>query len=72
MSTQTTFGGKFKLCQQYQAGLPCKIGETNCTFAHSETEIDFWNLDRSGHFNVGEYMTLLKKVPQVSGKYFHH
>ncbi|GFN78225.1 helicase with Zinc finger domain 2-like isoform x3, partial [Plakobranchus ocellatus] len=51
----------YKLCQQFQAGRPCRLGESNCTFAHSPAEISFWNLDRDGPFKISKFLKEAKE-----------
>lgn len=48
--------GKYRLCQQYQEGNPCQIGEAKCTFCHSYEEMEFWEHDRDGSFNIQDFI----------------
>ncbi|XP_066291041.1 3'-5' exoribonuclease HELZ2-like [Branchiostoma lanceolatum] len=58
---QHAFFGTYKLCQQFQSAMPCMLGESRCTFTHSEIEIDLWTRERQGKFNRDELMSQLSK-----------
>ena len=49
--------GKFRLCAQFTTGQACRVSETNCSFAHSELEIELWEFDRSRHLNISDFIT---------------
>ena len=53
---QVNFMGNYRLCQQYQVGEPCKIGEAQCSFAHYPEEINLWRLDREDQININQFM----------------
>ncbi|CAH1274458.1 HELZ2 [Branchiostoma lanceolatum] len=59
---QHAFFGTYKLCQQFQSAMPCMLGESRCTFTHSEIEIDLWTRERQGKFNRDELMSQLSKT----------
>lgn len=46
----------YMLCNHFKSGMPCRIGEANCTFAHNQVEIDLWNLDRYRVFNIQAFI----------------
>ncbi|KAK7002884.1 helicase with zinc finger domain 2-like isoform X1 [Biomphalaria glabrata] len=47
----------FVLCNQFKNGVPCRIGENNCTFGHNQVEINLWELDRSKTFSIQNFIS---------------
>nr|XP_054758115.1 helicase with zinc finger domain 2-like [Lytechinus pictus] len=54
------FKGRYALCQQFAAGIPCKISSVSCWFPHSNEEMEVWEADRNGRFNGREIVTWLR------------
>ncbi|XP_059174915.1 helicase with zinc finger domain 2-like isoform X2 [Physella acuta] len=44
------------LCNQFKINEPCRLGEANCTFAHSQAEINLWTMDRDRTFNIQNFI----------------
>ncbi|XP_038048815.1 helicase with zinc finger domain 2-like [Patiria miniata] len=58
--TKPDFLGPYTLCEQFNTGVPCKVGEESCWFCHSREEVMIWDADRAGHFNGKEIVTYLR------------
>ncbi|XP_071490369.1 3'-5' exoribonuclease HELZ2-like [Diadema antillarum] len=58
--TKPDFKGTYTLCQQNQAGVPCKISTESCWFPHSVEEMDVWEADRKGLFKGREVVASLR------------
>ncbi len=52
----------YKICQQFQTGQPCRVGEERCTFPHHQSEIRLWTMDRDGMFSIQDFIEHLKKI----------
>lgn len=50
------FSGRYKLCQQFVAGQPCRVAEAQCSFGHYQEELDLWEMDRQGQVNLAEFI----------------
>lgn len=64
------FVGKYRLCQQYQADMPCKVPEHQCAFAHNQAEVDFWTADRDGQLVFNDFYSQHVKVTQAASKLY--
>ena len=53
---QRHFAGKFIICNTFPAGRSCRVGEGRCSFAHFREEVQFWILDRNGHFDIEQFI----------------
>ncbi len=53
---QFNFYGKYRLCQQFQQGQPCKVPEHQCTFSHSEIEAELWTADQQEEFDITRFI----------------
>ncbi|XP_046550029.1 LOW QUALITY PROTEIN: helicase with zinc finger domain 2-like [Haliotis rubra] len=52
----------YKICQQFQNSVPCRVGEERCTFPHHWPEVRLWGMDREGKFIITEFVEHLKKI----------
>ncbi|XP_022112263.1 uncharacterized protein LOC110991259 isoform X2 [Acanthaster planci] len=58
--TKPDFMGPYSLCQQFDSGNPCKVGEDNCWYCHSREELMIWDADRAGSFKGKEIVNFLR------------
>lgn len=49
------FFGKYKLCTEFAKLKSCPRSD-NCSFAHSQPELDLWALEKDGKFGISEFM----------------
>ena len=49
---QLYFAGQYQLCKTFPKGQSCHVGESRCSFPHYREEIQFWQLDRNGDFDI--------------------
>lgn len=64
----TEFFGKYKLCNRspnHQTGMRCPRGNA-CTFPHSDPESLLWNLEKSGKFDIREFVSKATGKPLVA------
>ncbi|KAL3877847.1 hypothetical protein ACJMK2_035491 [Sinanodonta woodiana] len=60
VEARNSFGGPYKICQQFSQGFPCKVGEEKCTFPHHQPELKLWTMDRMGEFNINRFIKICK------------
>ncbi|KAK3594867.1 hypothetical protein CHS0354_005940 [Potamilus streckersoni] len=60
VEARNSFGGPYKICQQFSQGFPCKVGEEKCTFPHHQPELKLWTMDRNGEFNIYRFIKICK------------
>ena len=65
------FAGKYHMCNQHPnpaIGRRCPRGD-HCTFAHSEVERFLWMAEKSGQFNIRQYVSQLGSRSGVAARH---
>ena len=65
------FAGKYHMCNQqpnYAIGKRCPRGD-HCTFAHSEVERALWMAEKSGQFNIRQFISQSGSRSDVSARH---